>query len=95
MKNFGYHSAADALPILLHAYNGPAIRLGLVVERLGEGANLTIGQADARRIIEEGRVDYNTARPHSSLGYQTPIEFAARLAPPSAASRKLHPYRVT
>ena len=27
---------------------------------------------DARRIIEEWRVDYNTARPHSSLGYQTP-----------------------
>ena len=39
---------------------------------------------DARRIIEEWRVDYNTARPHSSLGYQTPIEFAARLAPPPA-----------
>ena len=30
------------------------------------------------------RVDYNTARPHSSLEYQTPIEFAARLAPPPA-----------
>jgi putative transposase len=39
---------------------------------------------DARRIIEEWRIDYNTARPHSSLGYQTPIEFAARLAPPPA-----------
>jgi putative transposase len=39
---------------------------------------------DARRIIEEWRVDYDTARPHSSLGYQTPSEFAARLAPPPA-----------
>jgi putative transposase len=39
---------------------------------------------DTRRIIEEWRVDYNTTRPHSSLGYQTPIEFAARLAPPPA-----------
>ena len=44
---------------------------------------------DARRIIEEWRVDYNTARPHSSLGYQTPIEFAATGASPRA-SRMLH-----
>jgi len=29
----------------------------------------------ARRIVEEWRVDYNTARPHSSLGYLTPEEF--------------------
>jgi transposase InsO family protein len=41
---------------------------------------------DARRIIQEWRIDYNTARPHSSLGYQTPIEFAARLAPPPRQS---------
>ncbi len=42
--------------------------------------------ADAQRIIEEWRVDYNTARPHSSLGYRTPIEFATRLAPPPRQS---------
>ena len=36
--------------------------------------------ADARRIIETWRVDYNTVRPHSSLGYQTPAEFAHRAA---------------
>lgn len=35
---------------------------------------------DARRIIEAWRVDYNTVRPHSSLGYQTPVEFAHRAA---------------
>ena len=29
----------------------------------------------ARRIIEEWRIDYNTERPHSSLGYLTPEEF--------------------
>jgi len=34
--------------------------------------------AEARRIIEAWRVDYNTARPHSSLGGLTPTEFAAR-----------------
>ncbi len=36
--------------------------------------------ADARRIIEAWRVDYNTVRPHSSLGYRTPVEFAHRAA---------------
>jgi putative transposase len=39
---------------------------------------------DARKIIEEGRATTITARPHSSLGYRTPIEFATRLAPPLA-----------
>ena len=28
-------------------------------------------------VIESWRVDYNTVRPHSSLGYRTPEEFAA------------------
>src|ERR1035438_2309577 len=35
--------------------------------------------AEARQIIEAWRVDYNTARPHSSLGYRTPEEFAAEI----------------
>jgi putative transposase len=33
---------------------------------------------EARRIIEEWRIDYNTNRPHSSLKGLTPTEFAAR-----------------
>ena len=36
--------------------------------------------AEARRIIEAWRIDYNEVRPHSSLGYQTPEEFAAAWA---------------
>ena len=36
--------------------------------------------AAARRILEAWRVDYNTVRPHSSLGYRTPLEFAHRAA---------------
>ena len=32
---------------------------------------------DAREVIEAWRVDYNTVRPHSSLEYLTPDEFAA------------------
>ena len=33
--------------------------------------------AQAGRVIEAWRTDYNTMRPHSSLGYLTPEEFAA------------------
>jgi putative transposase len=33
--------------------------------------------AEARKIVEDWRCDYNTVRPHSSLGYLTPMEFVA------------------
>jgi putative transposase len=36
--------------------------------------------AEARRIIEDWRQDYNHVRPHSSLGYLTPQEYAQTLA---------------
>jgi hypothetical protein len=39
--------------------------------------NWFVSLDDARRIIENWRVNYNTVRPHSSLGYRTPEEFAA------------------
>jgi putative transposase len=35
---------------------------------------------EARAIIEAWRIDYNETRPHSSLGYRTPAEFAASRA---------------
>lgn len=38
-----------------------------------------ISLEDARRTIEEWRVDYNENRPHSSLGGLTPKDFAAQL----------------
>jgi putative transposase len=34
--------------------------------------------AEARRIIEAWRIDYNVRRPHTSLDGLTPTEFAAR-----------------
>ena len=34
--------------------------------------------ADAQQKSDEWRQDYNERRPHSSLGYRTPAEFAAR-----------------
>ncbi len=42
--------------------------------------NWFVSLEDARRIIEAWRMDYNTVRPHSSLGYLTPKEFAAEAA---------------
>lgn len=36
------------------------------------------GLPAARRIIEDWRIDYNTRRPHTSLGGLTPNEFATR-----------------
>jgi putative transposase len=35
-----------------------------------------LGLGDARRNVETWRQDYNQVRPHSALGYQTPVEFA-------------------
>ncbi len=46
-------------------------------ECLNENWFLDLG--DAREIIEAWRVDYNTSRPHSALGYATPEEFASSL----------------
>jgi putative transposase len=36
-----------------------------------------VTMAHARRVIESWRIEYNTERPHSSLGDRTPTEFAA------------------
>ena len=46
----------------------------------------------AREMIEAWRVDYNTVRPHSSLRYLTPEEFAAVLAArPASPPRRSFP----
>jgi putative transposase len=42
--------------------------------------------ADARRQIQAWRTDYNESRPHSSLGYLTPREFAVKTAAQTRAS---------
>ena len=44
---------------------------------------------DARRIIEAWRTDYNTARPHTSLGGLAPAVFARRARSPRPASPEL------
>jgi putative transposase len=30
---------------------------------------------EARVLVEDWRIEYNTVRPHSALGYRTPAEF--------------------
>ncbi len=42
--------------------------------------NWFTGIEDAQRKIEAWRVDYNRSRPYSSLGNQTPEEFARTVA---------------
>ena len=48
--------------------------------------NWFVSLTDAREKIAAWRIDYNTERPHSALGYRSPEQFAAasRLAPPPA-----------
>lgn len=39
---------------------------------------------EAKVLVKEYRNHYNHRRPHSSLGYQTPVEFAASCEPVKA-----------
>lgn len=41
------------------------------------GSEMFSTVAEAQWLADEWRREYNTARPHSSLGYKTPVEFAA------------------
>jgi putative transposase len=56
-------------------------------------ANEFEGVADAQRIANDWRREYNGYRPHSSLGYRTPAEFAAEAArsPRATPSAPLQP----
>jgi putative transposase len=48
-----------------------------------------VSLADAKAVIEDWRIDYNTVRPHSSLAGRTPAHFAAI----SVGARRLTPAR--
>jgi putative transposase len=68
-----WHYTAPAKPMqngVVESFNGK-----LRDECLNEHVFTSL--AEARRIIEAWRIDYNEMRPHSSLGYATPDEFAA------------------
>ena len=63
---------------VIHFGDGFSHRLPFQIDAVGvvdDAVENSIGEA--REIIEKWRIDYNTERPHSSLKYQTPEEFAA------------------
>jgi len=39
---------------------------------------------EARVVIEDYRIEYNTRRPHSRLGYRSPVTYAATFLPSPA-----------
>ena len=47
---------------------------------------------EAEVLAEQWRLEYNRHRPHSSLGYRTPAEFAARCIPSSSATPRPQEY---
>lgn len=81
----GWHYIAPGKPMqnaFVESFNGR-----LRDECLNE--NLFGNLAEARRIIETWRIDYNINRPHTSLNGQTPTEFAQRLRSTRPASLEL------
>jgi len=53
-------------------------------ELLNESLFVDLGQA--RQLIDDWVADYNTARPHSSLGYKTPAAYAGTLTAPKGVT---------
>jgi putative transposase len=53
-------------------------------ELLNESLFLDLDQA--RQLISAWAADYNTARPHSSLGYKTPVAYAGTLTAPNGVT---------
>ncbi len=81
----GWHYIAPGKPMqnaFVESFNGR-----LRDECLNE--NLFGNLAEARRIIETWRIDYNIKRPHTSLNGQTPTEFAQWLRSTRPASLEL------
>jgi len=72
-SGIAWHYIAPGKPMqngFMESFNGK-----LRDECLNETVFTSLVQA--RRIVEAWRIDYNAVRPHSSLGYRTPEEFAA------------------
>jgi len=57
--------------------------------------SLFFGLDHARSVIAEWRHDFNTARPHSSLGYQTPAALAEVFTAAGHPVAQPAPYGVT
>lgn len=57
----------------------------LRADRALKSADVLEWMTEARVVIEDFRRDYNHHRPHSKLGYQSPVPFAASQPAPSSA----------
>lgn len=72
---------------LIHIQPGRPMQNGRVESFNGRlrdeclNANWFATLEDAKEKVERWRTEYNQERPHSSLGYLTPLEFATRQAP--------------
>lgn len=82
--------------VLLHIQPGRPMQNGHVESFNGRlrdeclNANLFLNMNDAKQRIERWREEYNQQRPHSSLGYRTPEEFARESAPLSFPLRSVN-----
>jgi putative transposase len=82
-NEIAWHYIAPGKPMqngYMESFNGK-----LRDECLNEHVFTSLGAA--RAIIEAWRIDYNEVRPHSSLAYQTPEEFAAEWTAANGAPR--------
>ena len=84
-KNHGveWHYIAPGKPMqngYIESFNGR-----MRDELLNESLFIDLDQA--RQLIDAWVTDYNTTRPHSSLGYRTPAAYADTLIAPEGASR--------
>lgn len=50
----------------------------MLARHSSSAVSMPVVMAQARRIIESWRLDYNTGRPHTSLHGLSPVEFATR-----------------
>jgi hypothetical protein len=62
-----------------------AINALILIGVLLVGISLTFTIAHARQTLESGRVEYNTVRPHSSLGNLVPEQYAQERESPESA----------
>jgi putative transposase len=81
-RKFDWHYIAPGKPIqnaFIESFNG-RLRDEFLNETLFPSLN------HARVTLAAWRTDYNTERPHSRLGWQTPAEFAKTFTPPRGLS---------